>query len=296
MVSGASSTARLAALTGLVALILAAAGCATGISQRESPVALAPSPTVGAGESKLVDVGHGRSVSATCWGSGSPAVIYLHGMIMLGDSDAYAHSRELQQRIPPVTTYCEYERVNVGGSSKVDGPFPVTDTVADLQGLIQGLDLATPVVLVGGSYGGLIAYTYAGTHPEDVAGVVLLDPTLQAEDEIEKALLPQGMWLTVEAWKDTREQVDVLGAYPIARDALTRVPAVPGTIFVTESLEAPDPHSAEEFRSGIRQMQADLIDHFDPSQMITVDTPHEMLPIVPDQIAAEVNAIVETTR
>ncbi|MGC5221723.1 hypothetical protein ACPW96_03875 [Micromonospora sp. DT81.3] len=99
-----------------------------------------------------------------------------------------------------------------------------------------------------------------------------------------------------DAWEATREQIDGLGAYPIARVALNRIPAVPGTIFVTESLEAPDPESAEQFVSGIRHMQADLIAHFDPSQMITVDTPHGMLPVVPDQIAAEVTAIVESAR
>ncbi|MGC5221722.1 alpha/beta fold hydrolase [Micromonospora sp. DT81.3] len=112
-----------------------------------------------------------------------------------GDSDSWAHSPHLQQRIAPETTYCEYERVNVGDSAKVQGPLSVTDTVADLRGLIERLGLATPVVLVGGSFGGLIAYTYAGTHPEDVAGVVLLDPTLPSEDEIERALLPESMWL-----------------------------------------------------------------------------------------------------
>lgn len=172
----------------------------------------------------------------------------------------------------------------------------MTDTVADLHGLIGGLGPDTPVVLVGGSFGGLIAYTYAGTHPEDVAGVVLLDPTLHAEDKIEKALLPESMWLPDEAWEDTREQIDLLGAYPIARDALPRIPAIPGTIFVIKSLDAPDPNSAEEFRSGIRQMQADLIAHFHPSHTITVDTPHAMLPIMADQIAAEVLALVKAAR
>lgn len=283
----------MAVVTGVLALLLVGAGCAASETPRASSAAVTPSSTAAEAEVKLVDVGNGRSVSASCWGSGSPAVILLHGMIMQGDSDEWAHSPELQQRIAPATTYCEYERVNVGNSSKVDGPFPVTDTVADLNGLIQGLGLASPVVLVGGSFGGLVAYTYAGTHPDDVAGVVLLDPTLQSEDEIEKALLPESMWLAHEAWKDTREQIDVLGAYPIAREALAGIPTVPGTIFVTESLEAPDPASSEAFRAGIRQMQADLIAHFDPSETITVDAPHAMLPIVPDDIAAAVIRIVE---
>lgn len=250
----------------------------------------------GGPESVLVDVGNGRSVSVTCWGSGSPAVIYLHGMIMRGDGDEWTHARELQDRIPPETTYCEYARVNTGDSSRVEGPFPITDSIADLHGLIDGLGFETPVVLVGGSFGGLLAYAYAGTHPDDVAGVVLLDPTLHAEDEIEKQLLPEEFWLTAEAWQDTREEIDVLGAYAVARTALASVPAIPGTIFVTEHLEAPDPASAAEFRAGIRQMQADLIEHFEPSQVIAVGAPHVMLPVVPDRIAEEVMTMVDAAR
>ena len=43
-------------------------------------------------------------------------------------------------------------------------------------------------------------------------------------------------------------------------------------------------------------MQMDLIDHFDPSQVIVASAPHAMLPVIPDQIADEVIAIVDAAR
>lgn len=184
----------------------------------------------------LVKVAPGRSLAVSCYGQGEPAVVYLHGLIQPGDSRSWAHSPELLQRVASKTTYCEYERTNVGRSSTVAGPIPIGETVADLTGVIAGAGIDPPVVLVGGSFGGLVAYSYAGMHPEAVAGVVLLDPTLPDEPALERTFLGPDMWLPAEAWRDSEEKIDVVGAYTFAQTALATTPPVPGTIFVTEEL------------------------------------------------------------
>ena len=93
-------------------LLLALAGCTTVDPSPSAAPTGSSASTVTTAEADpaavLVDVGTGRSVSATCWGSGSPAVIYLHGMIMRGDGDEWTRAPQLQERIPPETTYCEY--------------------------------------------------------------------------------------------------------------------------------------------------------------------------------------------
>lgn len=64
------------------------------------------------------------------------------------------------------------------------------------------------MVLVGGSFGGLVAYSYEGMHPENVAGVALLDPTLPDEPALERAFLTPDMWLPAESWRDSAEKID----------------------------------------------------------------------------------------
>lgn len=244
----------------------------------------------------MVEVAAGRQLDATCYATGSPAVINLHGMIQLADSVSWAHSPQMQRRLGAETTYCEYERTNVGNSSKRAGPIPVSETVADLHALIQELELPTPVVLLGGSFGGLVAYTYAGTHPGDVAGVVLLDPTLPDELALDHAFLTEDLWLTEDAWQSTTEKIDSFGAFDIAQAALDGIPSVPGTIFVTEHLWAPPGEHAEPFRQAVRDQQQALIERFDPPKTITVDAPHAMMSVVPDDIAAAVLEIVADSR
>jgi pimeloyl-ACP methyl ester carboxylesterase len=71
---------------------------------------------------------------------------------------------------------CTYDRAQLGRSERV-GRHTIDDSVADLHALIaDGID-AGPVVLVGYSYGGLIARLLAAGHPDDVAALVLVDPT-----------------------------------------------------------------------------------------------------------------------
>jgi pimeloyl-ACP methyl ester carboxylesterase len=56
-----------------------------------------------------------------------------------------------------------------------DGDYSLIGMAADIGAVVEQLDL-TKVVLVGHSMGGGVALTYAGTHPNKVAGLLLLDP------------------------------------------------------------------------------------------------------------------------
>ena len=50
------------------------------------------------------------------------------------------------------------------------------NSVADLHALVLAAKIDTPFVIVGHSYGGLIVRLYAMTYPQDVDGMVLVDP------------------------------------------------------------------------------------------------------------------------
>src|ERR1051325_6038789 len=107
-----------------------ASGAGSGEASASPPASGTPTPTGpdDAWLDQLVPVGGGRKLHATCWGHGSPAVINVHGRIMPYDDASWAHSVEQREAIAPHTTYCEYERTNVGTSSPEAGPIPLTQS------------------------------------------------------------------------------------------------------------------------------------------------------------------------
>lgn len=66
----------------------------------------------------------------------------------------------------------------------------VADILGDLERLLVALALAPPYVLVGHSWGGVVARLFACGHPSDVAGLVLVDATHEAVDSRVFDLLP----------------------------------------------------------------------------------------------------------
>lgn len=77
-----------------------------------------------------------------------------------------------------------YNRPGIGGSSKPDEAQTGERMLADLRALLQAVGLSPPYVLVGHSLGGLIANLYARKHPEELAGVVLLEATAPEDVEV----------------------------------------------------------------------------------------------------------------
>jgi pimeloyl-ACP methyl ester carboxylesterase len=151
------------ALLGLVVALVVVAGCA-------------PVPC-GADAAGLVDIGGGRRLFLDCQGSGSPLVFIIPG------KGSYA---EVWHAVAPAvartTRVCAYDRPNTRQdgryrSTPVPQPHSVRQAVDDAVKLIAAAHLSTPLVVVGHSYGGLIADLLARTHPAVVSGLVFVDPT-----------------------------------------------------------------------------------------------------------------------
>lgn len=70
-----------------------------------------------------------------------------------------------------------YSRPGYGASPMVHTPRDGKHIVAELRVLLQKLNLSPPYILVGHSIGGLYMQLFARQHPEDVAALVLIDPT-----------------------------------------------------------------------------------------------------------------------
>lgn len=104
-------------------------------------------------------------------GSG-PAVVFQSG---LGDGkDVWA---KVIEQMPGSVSIFAYDRPGYGGSPNVSDPRDPCSISRELHDLTRMAGLKPPYILVGHSLGGLYQFCYAKLYPEDVAGLVLLDPT-----------------------------------------------------------------------------------------------------------------------
>ncbi|MDA1271067.1 MAG: alpha/beta hydrolase [Chloroflexi bacterium] len=157
--------------------------------------------------SRLVDVG-GYRLHIRCSGEGVPAVVLLAGLAT-DNHDWLA----VEERVSGYTQVCSHDRAGLGESDPAPG-VPTSQTAADdLYSLLQAADITGPVVMVGHSYGGLVAQSYAAKHPESTAAVLLLD-SLQADNLVraEEILGEQAMALLLRGVESNPEGVDLVAS------------------------------------------------------------------------------------
>ncbi|MCB9673162.1 MAG: alpha/beta hydrolase, partial [Alphaproteobacteria bacterium] len=112
----------------------------------------------------------GRRMHIHCVGEGSPTVVLIAGLTGPGSVMG-----PLQRAISGTTRACTYDRPGLGYSDPIDHPRRAAATAEELVGLLDAAGIVEPAVLVGHSWGGMLARSVAAAHPERVAGIVLID-------------------------------------------------------------------------------------------------------------------------
>ena len=152
-----------------VSLLLASsAACAEGLQ-------LIPVEQVGKDYThphELVDIGKGRRLNLVCMGKGEPTVVFEAG----GFDPAMTWAL-VQPAVASRARACSYDRAGLGYSDPSPRPPTPANVVDDLHSLLAKAGIKGPVVLVGHSLGGFNMKLYAATHPAQVAGLVLVDPS-----------------------------------------------------------------------------------------------------------------------
>lgn len=119
-----------------------------------------------------VDIG-GRKMHIDCRGSGSPTVILESGLGTGGTLDWTL----VHDRIAGFTRTCAYDRAGIMRSDARDSPQRAAAVVEDLHALLKAAGISGPLVLVGHSIGGPYIRTYVGRYGQQVAGLVMVDPS-----------------------------------------------------------------------------------------------------------------------
>jgi pimeloyl-ACP methyl ester carboxylesterase len=141
------------------------------------------------GPGSLVAIGGGRSLYLACVGSGSPTVVLEAGH----GADTFSW-QDVQPQLGRTTRTCAYDRAGVGNSVRRPDVHDARDDIDDLHRLLAGAHLDPPYVLVGQSYGGLLVRLFAHAHPEETAGLVLVDA--KGRDQMRREL---AIWPTSQA-------------------------------------------------------------------------------------------------
>lgn len=126
----------------------------------------------------LIDVGSGRHMNLYCRGEGPVTVIFDSGL-----SDWSSIWALVQPQVAARTRACSYDRAGMGYSDLSNRPSTPFNVVDDLRNLIKAAGIHAPVVLVGHSLGGFNMKLFAATHPTEVAGLVLVDPSEERMEE-----------------------------------------------------------------------------------------------------------------
>ncbi len=116
-----------------------------------------------------IDIG-GFCLHALVQGEGAPTVILEPGLG--GFALQFAH---IQPAVAAFTRVVAYDRAGQAWSDPSPNPRTPVFMVGELKMLLDRLDLQPPYILVGHSFGGLLARLYAGFRTEEVAGLVLID-------------------------------------------------------------------------------------------------------------------------
>jgi pimeloyl-ACP methyl ester carboxylesterase len=122
---------------------------------------------------RMVSIGDGRRIHLYALGAGSPAVVFEAGI-----SATSLNWRAVQQTLAPLTRVVAYDRGGLGWSDPGATPRTTSNIAAELHAALRAAGVESPYVLVGHSFGGLVVRRFASLYPEEVAGLVLVDPLL----------------------------------------------------------------------------------------------------------------------
>ena len=168
-----------------------------------------------------------RAMEVVEYGAGDATVVFESGL-----GDDWQPWQLVAPEVAEQARVFAYSRPGYGQSEPTTEPRDAEHIVEDLRALLAARGYAPPYVLVGHSLGGGYMELFAKAHPEEITGVVFVDPrhrdftTACAEAGIEGcvppasivASLPEVQIDELEGYAQTSEEVRVhgtFGSYPV---------------------------------------------------------------------------------
>lgn len=246
----------------------------------------------------MVDVGGGVSLHLHCAGEGAPIVVLDNGLG--GDGSGWS---DVQPGLGLFTRACVYDRAGTGYSSPPAArPHTNRQMARELHELLHRAGLGAPYVLVGLSMGGINVRLFASEHPDEVAGLVLVDATVDpvrmralATDselaEFRATLLKGPEGLDFESFAagaaDMRAVSRTIGDKPLVVLTRGREEAQPGT---SPERAAQALRLWQELQAGLPRLSTNSV------QVVARNSGHLMQMDVPDLVVVGVREVVDAVR
>ena len=265
-------------------VVLALSACGGGSRETGTPANSTPKVIEG-----RYDVGDYK-LYMRCEGSGSPTVVYLHRFVDQPPGGAI-HAGEVPSMLRDEHRICVYDRADVGRSDEVPGLRTGKSSVRALHRLLEAAGIEPPYVLLAPSFGGLIAYAYAATYPDEVVGMVLIDAAFPGEWKLEH-LWPKEERLKNDDWSVYEEKIDQPAVYKYALYAVKQ-PDIPVTFLLanptSEVWEGPP-----AWEKAVVDKRAEYVEGFSPGVFKKVESSYvmNMERVVPERIAREVEMLI----
>ncbi len=121
-----------------------------------------------------VDVG-GHGLQLLVGGQGSPAVIFEGGF-----GTGIASWSTVQKDVAAFSQTVSYDRAGLGQSDPGPKPRSAKQIATELHAALQKSGIKPPYVMVGHSFGGIYVRVFADMYPNEVVGMVLIDPSQES--------------------------------------------------------------------------------------------------------------------
>ncbi|WP_234794300.1 alpha/beta fold hydrolase [Mycolicibacterium flavescens] len=271
-----------------------------------------------------VDIGHGRQLFLQCQGQGSPPVFVIPGKgsyaevwnVVIPPDDPIRASRfdlieqarfvagpdAVQPTVARTTRICAYDRPDtrpdgVDRSTPVHQPHTVAQDVEDLVALLGAAGLDGPFVFAAHSYGGLILDLLARTHPQLVAGIVMVDG-------VSEYLMTLGSPAQNAAFeRDSAAPPEPGGEGVLMSDAFARIrdapplPRVPSIVLSADKFPAPAAVTPENYTLAQIHAANDLLAaELGTANVVATGSGHNLMLYQPKFVSDNIIDVVERVR
>jgi pimeloyl-ACP methyl ester carboxylesterase len=292
---------RTATIAGLAVLAIALAGCGGGGPEASGET---PTPTTLEVERPTVAVDdvfevEGVGFHLHCTGHGDATVLLIAGWGAAGDETWSAVHPTLAEE----ARVCTYDRPGTGTSDAPSADQTFETEAADLRALLEAAGEPGPYVLVGHSFGGAEAVTFAADFPDEVTGLVLVDASPTTWPAAVCAVPDDGTPTAAsfrqlcKVFHDPQldpERVDVIPAFEHLA-SMSSLGDLPLTVITADTRTAPGLAAAELER--LNEVWAEGVDTWaalsSASTVVTVtDTGHNIQLEHPDVVVREVSTLL----